>query len=85
MKLKKSVNDVNDPNLRKLYIQTIQVIEGNLRELLNFHPKAPNLSMPFKSDIQDPETGFFANDLLGMAKTLVRSYAIAVTETATQI
>lgn len=40
--------------------------------------------MPRKSDIQDPETaGFFAGDLLRMAKTFVRSYSIAVIETAT--
>ncbi|MGO4274340.1 spore coat protein [Paenibacillus sp. TAF58] len=83
MKLKKTVNDVNDPDLRKLYIQSIQAVEGNLRELLNFYPKAPNPSMPRKSEMQEPETGFFAGDLLGMAKTMVRNYSIAVTETAT--
>jgi spore coat protein F len=32
---------------------------------------------------KDPETGFFAGSLLGMAKIMVRSYAIAITETAT--
>src|SRR4051794_19107227 len=83
MKLKKAVHDVNDPDLKKLYFQTIQAIESNLRELLNFYPKAPNPSLSRKSELQDPETGFFAGDLLGMAKAMVRSYAIAVTETAT--
>ncbi|SDH49037.1 spore coat protein F [Alteribacillus bidgolensis] len=28
-------------------------------------------------------TGFYAGDLLGLAKTTVRNYAIAITETAT--
>jgi spore coat protein F len=39
--------------------------------------------MSCKIELEDPETGFIAGDLLGMPKTMVRSYAIAVTETAT--
>jgi hypothetical protein len=39
MKLKKAVHDVNDLDLKKLYFQTIEAIESNLRELLNFIPK----------------------------------------------
>ncbi|MEF3306775.1 spore coat protein [Paenibacillus sp. GYB003] len=83
IKLKRSVNEVDDPALKSLYIETIKALDGNLRELLAFYPQAPHPHMTRDKDAKDPETGFFAGDLLGMAKTLVRSYAIAITETAT--
>jgi len=83
IKLKRSVNEVDDPALKNLYVQTIQALEGNLRELLTFYPKAPHPSLSRNKHAKDPETGFFSGDLLGMAKTMVRNYAIAITETAT--
>ncbi|MGG0815603.1 spore coat protein [Paenibacillus alvei] len=83
IRLKQTVNEVNDPNLKSLYIYSISVLENNLRELLAYYPKAPKPAVCENRKEKDPVTGFFAGDLLGMAKTLVRSYAIAITETAT--
>lgn len=80
IKLKKAIKEVTDPALNRLYKGTIQVLEQNLRELLAFYPQAPGSDS--RKD-KDPETGFFAGDLLSMAKTMVRNYAIAITETAT--
>jgi spore coat protein F len=81
MKFKRSINQVHNQDLRNLYAQTIQILDTNLRELLAFYPRAP---IPHDTrNKKDPETGFFAGDLLGTAKTMVRNYAIAITETAT--
>lgn len=80
IKLKRSINEIRDPMLRNLYAQTIRALETNLRELIAFYPRAP---VPHARQQKDLETGFFAGDLLGLAKTLVRNYAIAITETAT--
>lgn len=79
MKLKKSIGNVQDERLRGLYQNTIQGLQTNLQELLQFYPLAP------RSDASTPniETGFYAGDLLSLAKTSVRNYAIAITETAT--
>lgn len=81
MKLKKTLPEVTDPSLKQLYQQAIQSLESNLRELLRFYPRAPKPSAHRK--IKDPLTSFYAGDLLMMAKTMVRNYAIAITETAT--
>ncbi|MDQ0253532.1 spore coat protein F [Evansella vedderi] len=93
-KLKKSLPEVTDPELRRLYQKAIQGTTRNLRDLLVFFPEMP----PFKDredldemrsdseeeeDREDPMTGFFAGELLGLAKTTVRNYGIAITETAT--
>jgi spore coat protein F len=83
IELKRTVNNVQDITLKNLYVQTIRALESNLQELLAFYPKAPNPSMRNNQKMKDPETGFFAGNLLGMAKTLVRNYAIAITETST--
>jgi spore coat protein F len=83
IQLKRAVKNVEDTALRTLYVQSIRALEGNLRELLAFYPKAPHPSMRDHHHAQAPETGFFAGNLLGMAKTLVRNYAIAITETST--
>jgi spore coat protein F len=45
---------------------------------LQFYPYAPNVQPSYRED-----AGFYAGDLLGLAKTTVRSYAIDITETAT--
>lgn len=80
VKLKTSVSEIRDPQLRNLYVQTIRILETNLQELIAFYPQAP---VPYTRQQKDFETGFFAGDLLGLAKTLVRNYAITITETAT--
>jgi len=81
MKLKMSFKRIQDPELRELYRMCIQDLEGNLRELLKFYPNAP---VPQGRDTDSREdAGFFAGDLLGLSKTLVRNLAGAITETAT--
>jgi len=79
-KLKKLLPEIQDPSVKSLYVTTIQAMEGNLRELLAFYPMAPTAE---RKGHMLPEAGFFAGDLLMLAKTTVRNYAIAVTETAT--
>lgn len=81
MKMKQSLPQIEDPTLKALYTEAINGVETHLRELLAFYPKAPG-AQQLRAD-KDPMTGFYAGDLLGMAKTLVRNYAIAITETAT--
>lgn len=80
-KLKKAIQNVNDAELKSLYQVSIQTIEGNLRELLSFlstiQASREGKEMPLLED------GFYAGDLLAAAKTSVRNYAIAITETAT--
>lgn len=45
---------------------------------MQFYSYAPEIQSQQREDI-----GFYAGDLLGFAKTSVRSYAITITETAT--
>lgn len=78
-KLKKSVCHITDPKLKELYIYSIGALEKNVMELLQFFPKAP----VFQGQQMREDNGFYAGDLLGLAKTSVRNYAIAITETAT--
>jgi spore coat protein F len=78
-KLKKLIKDVKDPALHALYAHTIQSLESNLHELLQFYPMAPRDERMHMME----DTGFYAGDLLTLAKTMVRNYAIAITETAT--
>ncbi|MFP9035567.1 spore coat protein CotF, partial [Enterococcus faecalis] len=59
---------------------SIQGVEQNLRELLPFFPQAPHREDEEEERADNP---FYSGDLLGFAKTSVRSYAIAITETAT--
>lgn len=77
--LKKTIRQVREPRLRELYAFSIRSLEENLRELLRFYPHAPRITEHQRPD----ETAFYAGNLLGLAKTAVRSYAIAITETAT--
>lgn len=83
MKLKKFYPEVKDAELRSIYEQTIKGIESNLKELLRFYSLAPREEDT--DDIRSLDAGFFSGDLLGFAKTAVRSYAIAITETATPV
>ncbi|WP_107727728.1 spore coat protein [Desmospora activa] len=83
IKLKKSVRKVKDPQLQSLYIYSIQLLEQNLRELLLFYSYAPSVSNDHHC--HRGITASQAGDLLGLAKTSVRTYAAAITETATPI
>ncbi|MGA5662971.1 spore coat protein [Bacillus bombysepticus] len=78
IKLKKSVRKVSDQTLQSIYINAINSIQKNLQELIQFYPYAP-ISQSYERE----DLGFYAGDLLGLAKTAVRNYAIAITETAT--
>jgi len=81
MKLKMSINKVTDPELKELYRKCIHDLEANINALLKFYPNAQGYQSREEEMRQD--MGFFAGDLLGMSKTLVRNLAAAVTETAT--
>lgn len=88
MTLKKSYRKVRDPELRKLYHFSIRSLSNNLKELTAFYPAAPQVhgegeAKTEASAKKGDETGYYAGKLLGMAKTAVRSYSIAITETAT--
>ncbi|MEK4115416.1 spore coat protein [Paenibacillus sp. FSL W8-0919] len=53
---------------------------NNLKELLHYFPEAPVGTRKLsEADL----TAYYAGHLLGFAKTSVRNYAIAITETAT--
>ncbi|KTD85759.1 spore coat protein [Paenibacillus etheri] len=81
MLFKMVLNDVKNPQLHALYVETINSIEHNLKELLQYYPLAPEGTRN-NSKVMDL-TPFYAGLLLGFAKTAVRSYAIGITETAT--
>ncbi|OYD07044.1 spore coat protein [Paludifilum halophilum] len=82
IKLKKSIRKVRDPELKNLYACSIQALSNNLRELLAFYPAAPRVADDGQVESHG-DAAFYAGDLLALAKTSVRSYAIAITETAT--
>ncbi|MFN2744993.1 MULTISPECIES: spore coat protein [Bacillus] len=79
VKLKKSLKKISDPQLKQLYSTSAKALEQNLRELLPFLPKTP----AFQREEERADVYFEAGDLLVLAKTTVRNYAIAITETAT--
>lgn len=81
MKIKKALPEVTDPALKALYQQSIIAISNNLNELIRFYQMAPSADR-VEVDRQE-DLPFYAGDLLALAKTSVRNYAIAVTETAT--
>lgn len=83
MKLKKTVSEVKDTKLQSLYVTTIKNLEKNIRELLKFYTLAPNPDMG--DDFRNLGTGFYAGDLLVLSKTAVKTYAAAITETATPV
>ncbi|RXJ01357.1 spore coat protein [Anaerobacillus alkaliphilus] len=81
MKLKKAYKDISCPTLKSIYAEAITGISTNIRELLKFFDLAPR---PERTDeYRDDDLPFYAGDLLGLAKTSVRNYSIAITETAT--
>ncbi|MGG1216950.1 spore coat protein [Priestia endophytica] len=79
IKLKKMIKEVNDPELREIYRKSILDIEGNIKELIPFYSLAP---AGREEDLRN-DLGFYAGDLLGLLKTSLRNYSIAITETAT--
>ncbi|MFD1707725.1 spore coat protein [Siminovitchia sediminis] len=83
MKLKMSLKKITDPHLKSIYRAVISDLELNLRELIQFYPSAPVGAHrePNPADL----TGFYAGDLLGLSKALVRNLAIGITETATPV
>ncbi|MGY0694917.1 spore coat protein [Virgibacillus sp. FSP13] len=82
MKLKKSVGDVKDNMLHNLYVQCIKDYENNIKELLQFYSLAPR-DDDEELDTRNLGNGFYAGDLLILSKTSVKTYAAAITETAT--
>jgi spore coat protein F len=82
IKLKMAIKKINDPELRKIYNNAIKGMELNVSELIKFYPSAPN---PSREEALRNDLGFYAGDLLGLSKSLVRNYSIAITETATPI
>lgn len=77
---KKKFPSLQDPALKALYAEAIQNLEMNLQELLQFYPLTPSADRHMEHpELVGPESG----QLLGFAKTAVRNYAIAITETAT--
>ncbi|PLT27652.1 spore coat protein [Peribacillus deserti] len=79
MTLKKNFRKIKDPQLKELYSFSIQSFQRNLQKLLQFLPLAPSAGEGARQD----ETALYGGTLLIMAKTSVRNYAIAITETAT--
>jgi len=77
---KKKLPTLQDPALRALYAEAIAALEHNLRDLLAFYPKAP---APHRDHEEIELPGAESAQLLGVLKTAVRNYAIAITETAT--
>ncbi|RFU66270.1 spore coat protein [Peribacillus glennii] len=81
MKMKKSLKELKDDQLERIYGQTIHELETSLRELLQFYPYAPHPGE--SSQYREYGDSFFAGDLLAFTKSNVRNYAVAITETAT--
>ncbi|MBV6713242.1 spore coat protein [Paenibacillus chitinolyticus] len=76
---KQKLPTLTDEGLQTLFREAIQTLEQNLNELLAYYPKAPASSRN-----KNPEPPVLeAGQLLGFAKTAVRGYACALTETAT--
>ncbi|MFC4556876.1 spore coat protein [Virgibacillus kekensis] len=80
MKTKMGLRNIEDPELRYIYECTIRELEMDIKELLQFYPYTPK---PGESDEYRIDDSFYAGDLLAFAKTSVRNYAVAITETAT--
>jgi len=82
MKLKMSIKKITDPELKELYRKCIHDLEGNLKALLKFYTSAAGIQGRDDEDVRE-DTGFYAGDLLGLSKALVRNLSVAITETAT--
>ncbi|MFC4601808.1 spore coat protein [Cohnella hongkongensis] len=80
MDLKMNIAQVKDPALKALYEEAIAGLEHHLKELVPYFKLAP---VHTRGALPSDMTAFFAAHLLICAKTSVRNYAIAITETAT--
>jgi spore coat protein F len=83
VRLKTAFPEITCPVLKSLYNQAIIALSNNLNELVQFYPMAPHPAR--EEDERVDVLPFYAGDLLALAKTSVRNYSIAVTETATPI
>ena len=81
IQFKKAVRKIQDRELKSLYLEAIEGIQGNLTELLSFYEYGPYPEG--QHEVRNDESSFFSGSLLGFTKTSVRSYATAITETAT--
>lgn len=81
IKLKMAFRKITDKDLKVIYQRVIKDLEKNINELLQFYPSAP--VMPERSESVGDHIAFYAGDLLGLLKTSVRNYSIAITETST--
>ncbi|MDL4841129.1 spore coat protein [Aquibacillus rhizosphaerae] len=85
IKLKNALPMIKKKELKVLYQQAISEMEASLKELLHFYQSVPTQ----RSDDQNTEERnnmketLYEGDLLLLAKTAVRNYSIAITETAT--
>ncbi|MFA8439433.1 spore coat protein [Pueribacillus sp. YX66] len=82
MRLKQAYRSIHDAQLKNVYRHAIRGLSKNITELLTFYPLAPQAEER-SANKQEAIIPFYAGDLLGLAKTSVRNYAIAITETAT--
>lgn len=78
--LKNSIRHIQDSEIKSLYIETIKSLEKNIQELLPFYPKAPSSRA---LEYRESPSAFYLGNLLGLAKSSVKNYAAAITETAT--
>ncbi len=83
MTLKKEVGNVPNQELKNLYTATIKVLQRYIKDLLVFFPKAPTRTEDEQRDSLG--VGYYAGNILIPVKTLIRTYAIAITETATPV
>ncbi|MDM5360875.1 spore coat protein [Peribacillus sp. RS7] len=82
MKFKKAFPKIKDPILKTIYKQTIDTLTQNIMELLQFYPLAPKTGRD-DDVLRDDASAAAAGELLGFAKSSIKSYALAITETAT--
>jgi spore coat protein F len=88
MKFKKAYPKIKDPILKTIYKQTIDTLTQNIMELLQFYPLTPKTSrddaVTRDDDVtRDDASAAAAGELLGFAKSSIKNYAMAITETAT--
>jgi spore coat protein F len=77
---KKKFPSLQDPVLRTLYAEAISALTQHIQELLQYYPHAPTMERNGEIvELPGAESG----QLLGFAKTAIRNYALAITETAT--
>ncbi|MFJ7640113.1 MULTISPECIES: spore coat protein [unclassified Peribacillus] len=92
MKLKKAYPEIKDPVLKTHYKHMINSLTQNIMELLQFYPLTPDANREEDDrmgeimqgdEIRDDASAMAAGDLLGLAKSSIKNYATAITETAT--